>query len=365
MSQWLPLYNTHPEETARIIKTFIAVFPDSMMWYNSADLLLLGFNGEIRIDVQKMESMLRKDWDFSPGRRLSSDLAVSYLGDEQYNLNHIENLLAGFLMGPEELREFSSSGFASRLSLITDNHPDLEYTFLKYKTLKNRQEWLKIYNAEKMEPYLAPLRSYFPSISRDRIREIEKIRARYMARLYAQAYSSLAKGEEDLDKAIGLCKKALEYDPTYGIVYNNLGVYYRKQGKIEEAISSYQKAATFAPLLPEAWYGLGGAYWATGQIDDAVKAWSRTVEIKPSFAEAHSNLGSAYAFSKQYSKAIEAYTKAVSAKPDYASAYYNLGLVYEDISQRADAIDAYRKAIKIDPGFVAAHQRLNLLLRRP
>ena len=365
MSQWLPLYNTHPEETARIIKTFIAVFPDSMLWYNSADLLLLGFNGEIRIDVQKMESILRKDWDFSPGRRLSSDLAVSYLGDEQYNLNHIENLLAGFLMGPEELREFSSSGFASRLSLITDNHPDLEYTFLKYKTLKNRQEWLKIYNAEKMEPHLAPLRSYFPSISGDRIREIEKIRARYMERLYAQAYSSLAKGEENLDKAIGLCKKALEYDPTYGIVYNNLGVYYRKQGKIEEAISSYQKAVTFAPLFPEAWYGLGGAYWAAKQIDDAVKAWSRTVEIKPSFAEAHSNLGSAYAFSKQYSKAIEAYTKAIKAKPDYASAYYNLGLVYEDISQRADAIDAYRKAIKIDPGFVAAHQRLNLLLRRP
>ena len=365
MSQWLPLYNTHPEETARIIKTFISVFPDSILWYNSADLLLLGFNGEIRINAQKMESLLHKDWDFSPGKRLSSDLAVSYLGDEKYNLNHIENLLAGFLMGPKELREFSRSDFASGLSLITDNHPDLEYTFLKYKTLKNRQEWLKIYNAEKIEPHLAPLRSYFPSVSRDRIREIEEIRARYMARLYAQAYSSLAKGEESLDKAIGLCKKALEYDPSYGIAHNNLGVYYRKQGRIKEAISSYQKAVIFAPLFPEAWYGLGGAYWAVGQHDDAVKAWIRVVGIKPDFAEAHSNLGSAYAFSKQYRKAIEAYTKAIKARPDYASAYYNLGLVYEDTSQWANAIAAYRKAIKIDPGFIAAHTRLNMLLRVP
>ncbi len=363
MSQWLPLYNTHPEETARIIKTFISVFPDSILWYNSADLLLLGFNGRIQINTQKMESILRKDWDFSPDKRLSRDLAVSYLGDEKYNLNHIENLLAGFLMGPEELQKFSHSGFASGLSLITDNHPDLEYTFLKYKALKNRQEWLKIYNAEKMEPHLAPLRSYFPFIPTDRIQEIEEIRARYMGRLYAQAYSSLAKGEESLDKAIGLCKKALEYDPSYGIAHNNLGVYYRKQGRTKEAISAYQKAVSFAPLFPEAWYGLGGAYWAVGQHDDAVTAWSRVVDIKPDFGEAHSNLGSAYAFSKQYHKAIEAYMKAIKARPNYASAYYNLGLVYEDTSQWSNAIAAYRNVIKIDPGFIAAHTRLNVLLR--
>ena len=353
MSQWLPLYNTHPEETVRIIKTFISVFPNSILWYNTADLLLLGFNGEIQINVQKIESFLQTGRDFS--EKISNDLGVSYLGDEKYNLNHIENFLAGFLMGPEELQKISHP-----VSLITDNHPDLEYTFLKYKTLTG-PEWLKIYNAEKIEPHLTPLHSYLPSISKDKIKIIEEIRAKYVAHLYAQAYSSLAiekAKEKSLDEAIAFCKKALEYNPSYGVVYGNLGAYYYEQGKIWEAISAYKKAVSFFPRLPEAWHGLGIAYWSVRRSNDAIEAWRRAVDIKPDFGEAYNDLGIAYALSGRYYSAIEAYKKAIKAKKDYADAYYTLGIVYEATSQWPEAIAAYKKAIEINPNFTEARIRL-------
>jgi len=363
MSQWLPIYNVHPDETARIVKTFIHVFPDSILWYNGADLILLGFNGEIQIDTQKIESFLRKDWGFSSGRNISRDLGMSYLGDKEHSLNRIENLLAGFLMGPEELKKFSHSGFASELSVITDNHPDLEYTFLKYKTLKNRQEWLKIYNAEKLEPYLTPLQSYLPHISKDKVEEIEGTRAKYVAHLYAQSYSNLAKGEENLEESINLCKKALEYNPSYSVPYSNLGVYYHKQGREQEALSAYKEAVRLSPDFSEAWYGLGGVYWSLRNIDDAINAWNKAVKIKPGFAEAYNNLGSAHAASERYNVAIRAYKKAVKVKPDYANAYYNLGLVYEDTLQRENAIAAYRSAVEVEPGHRAANARLGSLLQ--
>jgi len=353
MSQWLPIYNTHPDETARIIRTFISVFPDSILWYNGADLVLLGFNGRIQIGINEIESLLQN-------KKISSDLGVSYLGDQEYNLNEVQNLLAGFLMGPEELQKFSNSA-----APITDNHPDLEYTFLKYETLENKPEWLTIYNSEKIEHHLTPLQPYFPSIPKDRIEKMEEIRSKYVSHLYAEAYNRLAvaKAKEDLEAAIAFCKKALEHNSSYGIAYSNLGAYYYEQGKASEAISAYEKAVQLLPDVPELWHASGRAHWSAGRSDEAIEAWHRAVNIKPDFAEAYNDLGVAYTIARQYQNAIEAYKKAIGAKPDCADTYYNLGLVYERTSQWANAIAMYKEAIRINPDFTEALARLKSIAR--
>jgi spermidine synthase len=350
MSQWLPIYNTHPDETARIIKTFISVFPNSILWYNEADLLLLGFNGEIQIDINKMESLLQN-------KVISDDLSVSYLDSKDYVLKNVNSILAGFLMGPKELQAFSGT-----FSPITDNHPDLEYTFLKYEKLENKPEWMTIYNAEKIKQYLTPLQAYYkidPSV----VQNIEYIRSRYISRLFAQAYNRIAaKVRSNPEEAMTLWKKALEYDPSYGMTYGNLGSYYYGQEKLPEAISAYEKAVQLLPELPELWYILGSAYVAIGRLDNAIEAWQKAIKLKPNFAEAYNDLGVAYAHLGRYKEAIAAYKSAVVIKPDFADAYYNLGLAYEAISEWQNAISSYQKAVEKNP-FSEAIERLRNIPR--
>jgi len=376
MSQWLPLYNTRPNETMRIIKTFISVFPNSLLWYNSADLLLLGFNGGIHIDVEKISRRLQN-------KQVYDSLSLSYLGYPKYNLNHIDNFLAGLLMGPEELREISQS-----VSAYTDNHPDLEFSafsflfdqtfsFRKRKSLEDnlqlewnspdRPEWLKIQNTDLMSSHLSSLHYYIPTISSEEVKKFETIRAQYIAHLYAQAYSSLGiarSKENNLEEAIEFYKKAVEYNPSYAPVYSNLGKDYYASGQNSEAAEAYKMAVKLEPNLPEAWHGLGTVYFAIGWLDDAITAWRRAIEVKPDFSEAYNNLGVAYAAKGRYYTAIDAYQKAIESNSNYSDAYYNLGLVYEVTNQLKNACAAYEKAIEINPNFTDARKNLRECLKK-
>ena len=353
MSQWLPLYNTRPNETRGIIKTFISVFPNSLLWYNSADLLLLGFNGGIHLDVEKISRRLQI-------KQVYDSLSLSYLGYPKYNLNHIDNFLAGLLMGSKELVEISQS-----VSAYTDNHPDLEFSTLNKKILidnfqlewnsPDRPEWLKIQNMDLITSSLSSMK------------KIETIRAQYIAHLYAQAYSSLGiarSKENNLEEAIEFYKKAVEYNPSYAPAYSNLGKDYYANGQNSEAAEAYKMAVKLEPNLPEAWHGLGSVYFAIGWLDDAITAWRRAIEVKPDFSEAHNNLGVAYAAKGRYYTAIDAYQKSIEFKPNYADAYYNLGLVYEVTNQLKNACAAYEKAIEINPDFTDARKNLSECLKR-
>ena len=263
--------------------------------------------------------------------------------------------LSGFLMESEEPKQLPNS-----VDLITDNHPDLEYTFLEYEGMENKSEWLKIYNTDEIEKHLAPLKTYFHSLSENEIDRIEEIRATYVSQLYAEAYGRLAvaKAKEDPDAAVELYKKALKYNPNYGLVYANLGTYYYERGRIEEAISSYEKALENLSDVPELWYALGRAYWFTKRSDKAIEAWSHAVKIKPDFAAAQNDLGVAYMLMGDYQSAIEAYKKAIKFGQDNADTYYNMGLAYEGISQWENAAAAYRKAIALNPNFIEALEHL-------
>ena len=292
LSQWLPIHSTSPDDTKRIIKTFVSVFPNSVLWYNTADLILLGFNGGIAIDAEKMQALLS-----NPG--IAKDLSVSYIGSNlpdmlpapgadfsadsagNTNLTGIKNFLACLLMGPAELQRFSLAAVP-----VTDNHPDLEYTFAKYDMLKNRQEWLVIWNADSIRKNLAPLKYYLPPMSRAEVEKIEKIRSRYIAQLYADVYLRLATGKAvtGLEESIALCKKALDYNPEYGLAYYKLGDNYFEQGNQREAIGAYEKAVYYMPMVIDIWQKLITAYKAAGRLEEAERTLQRAMDVQQKYS---------------------------------------------------------------------------------
>ncbi len=92
----------------------------------------------------------------------------------------------------------------------------------------------------------------------------------------------------DMEKAIGLCKKAIDLDPDYGNPYNDIGAYYLHLGKDDDAIHWLERALV-APKYDCRFYpyfNLGRVYQNKNLIRKAITCFKASLEIKPDFKQA-------------------------------------------------------------------------------
>jgi spermidine synthase len=280
LSQWLPIYNTTPEVTKRIVATFIREFPHAVLWYNAADLMLLGFCHDLpgspgKIMQRLASNNVRRDLSFSFTK--SNLPGMDSLNGEYLFVPH--NFFASFLMGPRELSRFSE-----KVEPITDNHPDLEFLYTSYEERADKTEWMVIYNTDSLKTYLADMRAYSCLIPPDDVEPITKTRSRYIEQLYATSYLKMAARHRNtsLKESINFCKKALDHNPEYGLAYYQLGDNYAQQGKLSDAVAAYEKASYYLPIVLDIWQKLAAAYKETGRTDDAEKALRHAEEIESS-----------------------------------------------------------------------------------
>ncbi len=95
--------------------------------------------------------------------------------------------------------------------------------------------------------------------------------------------------KKDYEKAIELCKKAIELDPDFGNPYNDIGAYLIEQGQFEEAIPWLYKAIS-APNYDPRHYphiNLARAYMMLGRLDEALEHSEIALEIEPEYKPAH------------------------------------------------------------------------------
>src|SRR5579883_783256 len=90
VTQWVPLYESDPETIRTELATFFEVFPNGTVWANDIgnegyDVVLLGWNGAEKIDVDQMQR--RIDWNASLRESLrqatfgsAADLLATYAG---------------------------------------------------------------------------------------------------------------------------------------------------------------------------------------------------------------------------------------------------------------------------------------------
>ena len=116
VSQFIPINLIDLGEFRSLIRTFLEVFPDSILWYNSAELLLIGgASGRPTISSDRLRSL-------SLEGPLNKDLSYTYFGGPNFYLNRPEVFLAGFLCGPETLARVTAQAEVYR-----DDLPKLEY----------------------------------------------------------------------------------------------------------------------------------------------------------------------------------------------------------------------------------------------
>ncbi|NIA29635.1 MAG: MFS transporter, partial [Actinobacteria bacterium] len=107
---WLPIYGMTLEEVQALVKSFIDVFPNSSLWYNNPEhLLLCGIKGNYFINLARVK------------RRIESPAISASLGE--IHLNDPYTFLSTFFCGRKMLHKFAGSVLSH-----SDNFPVVEFS---------------------------------------------------------------------------------------------------------------------------------------------------------------------------------------------------------------------------------------------
>jgi tetratricopeptide (TPR) repeat protein len=109
------------------------------------------------------------------------------------------------------------------------------------------------------------------------------------------------------------------------ILYNALGIVYRKENKMEPAASAFRRALEILPSFTAAQLQLASLEQQQGNKPDAVKLFRAAAGSTENF-EALVAAGLGLADCEDYAGAVTALSKAHAQRPDSASVTYNLAL---------------------------------------
>lgn len=164
ISQWVPIYAMTEHEMRSIIKSFVTVFPNAILWGGQTpDLILIGYNNDdAHINVDEHEVAAR--------------LAHPAVKDELFSVmmaNRYDPYMFALMNGPA-LIDFSRAG-----QLYTDNHPVLEFTAPRGREATRD-------NAALLLPYLTPPQKMFRFANPPTAAYLTDIRRLFVQRLAAE-----------------------------------------------------------------------------------------------------------------------------------------------------------------------------------
>ncbi len=191
---------------------------------------------------------------------------------------------------------------------------------------------------------------------------------------------------------------ALYYSPDSPLLWNNLGVYFVREKRIEEAERCFNRAIlregrtsrllinlasihriqghydTALTLLKEAGgenrelaaihYNLGMTYGAMGENIKAVQAYRKAIELNPLKIGAIVELAELYKSNGHFEPAAECYQRAIHKHPSSAALYSNSGVVYKQWGRLKRAEQSFRKSLALDPDVSTTHEGLGVILAK-
>ncbi|MHC4791804.1 MAG: tetratricopeptide repeat protein [Planctomycetota bacterium] len=163
--------------------------------------------------------------------------------------------------------------------------------------------------------------------------------------------------QENYRAALEELLKAEKLYPKDHILQNDLGIVYRKMGRVDLAIKHLKKAVKLNPKYAPAFNNLGTAYYDKGDWDAAIDYFKKVSEdllyATPHFA--YYNLGKAYYMKKEYSRAEEYLLKALDVESRYVEPLVELGRTYMAMGRNSEANAALKSAIEQIPGHARAY----------
>lgn len=104
------------------------------------------------------------------------------------------------------------------------------------------------------------------------------------------------------------------------LFFNELGIAYRRKGKLSKSIRAYQEALSRDPQNPVIMNNLGYAFFLNKEYPQAIEQYQQALQLAPRFKEAHSNLGLAYYQLQRYPEALEEFEIVLKLDPQHERA---------------------------------------------
>ena len=316
LTQLVSIPSLTTDQFRGVIKTFLDAFPQSFLWYNSSDLLLVGVNDT---SFKISRTALERLWS---NKSVHRDLRYTFWGGPQHWLNWVPVFLGGYLAGPSELAELASGA-----RLYRDNLPVLDYaTSLDYITEMNEIPIVTDY----LLKHTGSLNEVVDvAFSAEKISAIEEVRKKNLGSIIAEALLRRAElltlsRDDAADEAIALLSEAVGWNPDHFEANRMLADAFIGQGRNKAAGRHYVEANRIRPEDPHVLHGIAHTLYRLNRIEAAIPYYRASLRLRANHAETHNHLGLALAKRGNLVEARQHFKTAVRLDPDYIEAKHNL-----------------------------------------
>ena len=313
LSQFVPITYFSPRELQSVVATFLDTFPKSFLWYNTAELLLVGVAGDgLDVDVERLRRLL------SAGV-IHDDLSFSYWGGPKEQLNQLPVFMANYLCGPQGLADLAAAAPLDR-----DDLPRLEYAMSQVEVkATNEVPIVKL-----LREHLEPVETNIPlRLSARETLDVDSLRQYNLGDMIVEGnmrgiVSLLA--ARDRAEVIKRMSRALTANRKSVRANRVMALALMQMGQVTEAQPHFEAALAVDPDDLNSRRGLAHVTYQLGQVDEAVRHLRAALELEPDDAETHNRLGEVLAQTGQLDEAGEHFRRALKLRPDFGAAGQNI-----------------------------------------
>jgi tetratricopeptide (TPR) repeat protein len=312
--QFAPISFLTTDQFRSVVRTFLDVFPHSVLWYNTAELLLIGSrDGDPRLTEPRLR-LVESD------PKIRADLAYSHWDGETYWMNRPAVLVGGYLCGPRALAELAAGA-----PLLRDDRPVLEYAARNAIS----EHGLEIPTLRLLRKHLGAVEEILDQDPGPREREaIHAVREHNLADLACAVLIRRIEGE----MAVG------HYDAVLPLA---------------------REAQRANPLNHQAHRIAGGALLRLGRLSEAEREFEAALRLKADDALALQGLAAVAQLTGRHEEAISSYRKALELLPEDPSTHNQLGASLGQLGRLAEAEREFAEAARLDPNDLSARDNLN------
>ena len=264
MCQYLPLYELSSADFSMIVRSFVSVFPQSVMFFTGDDTLMLGFKDKVSLDV----GILMSRFDIPAVKQSLAEVGIT----------SPERVLGMFVA---DLRRTNSLFGAGPLN--TDDRPAVEFS-----APRNALRFTPVENQ-------CLLLANFSSVP-DEFLEGLNAEQRTLVEKNGRALKTMLEGnflyaKGDASNAFKLLRESLELAPENPVIRESLMTVVlasadnlREAGELEEAVYQYEMALKLRPSEFFALFHLVDLYMKTGQPDRAGQTIETALAVYPGSA---------------------------------------------------------------------------------
>jgi len=303
LSQFIPIASFDDETFKRAIATFVDVFPNAQLWYNSTEFILLGFNGE----SGSTTSEWARSWFNPDNNPVYEDLRFNYWGGKTFPLNYQLTFAAGYLVGGADLIRLGGSK-----KPFSDKVPELEYF-----SSRNQQNEPFV---KQLATYLSSIEDVAPMIPPSILEESYETRSYNLGDIYASGLYRIYLDKKD----IRLLQEAIVWNPLNLDVNLALLDECLNADAYQEAIEPYKAIRRLADESEEVGYTVIAGLVQQQQYQLAIDLLLDMVNLRKENEKAHALLAGVLTTAGIYDLALRHVTIALELDPTFQPAIDNL-----------------------------------------